>query len=72
MLTDAQREVVEHYKALNTTNRWFTGEVQADGSVEVLALGPAGDWLWSFVIQPDGTYSSEEANVSDWPTGIEV
>lgn len=81
-LTPEQRDVIEHYQAYNVTGvRWFISErlpkvegFQPEGTVEVIALGGDNEsgFIWSFLIQPNGDYSSLEAPVGEWSTGIET
>lgn len=70
VLTEAQQEVVEFFQAYNVPAQWFVGVKQADGAVEVVALGDG--FCWSFLIQEDGSYGSSEGTVGDFSTGIDV
>jgi hypothetical protein len=39
VLTDAQRQTVEHFQALNVPASWFVGVADENGTVEVIAIG---------------------------------
>lgn len=69
--TAEQLEVIDYYKAFNVpAMSWFISPPEPDGSVE--AIGLAGGFLWSLRIDVDGDYSSSEATVGEFSTGIEV
>lgn len=72
VLTSAQQETVEHFRAPNVPASWFVGEPAADGRAEVVALGDG--FVWSFIIDPDGEFSSQECKLDPegFSTGIEV
>lgn len=77
LLTDAQRDVVKHYTALNVVHMWFVGVPDDEsGAVEVLGLPHGGadsqPFVWSLRIAADGDYSSSEARIDDegWSTGV--
>ena len=70
VLTTAQREGIDFYKGFNVPATWFISTFRSDGSVEVIALGKA--FIWSLLIDPDGTAYTSEATVSEFTTGIEV
>jgi hypothetical protein len=78
-MTPKQQAVVDFYKGYNIPASWFVGEpATADnasrpypiGTVEVIALG--GEFIWSIIIEPDGTEATSEATVGEFSTGIEV
>lgn len=73
-----QVAAVEHYRGLNVPAEWFVGRAltTADsgayepGTREVIAVG--GDFVWSFIILPDGEIHAQEAKHEGFSTGIEV
>lgn len=70
VLTPAQQETVDFYRALNVPAQWFIGETRESGEVEVVALGE--DFAWSFLIAADGDAASSEATLTEFSTGINV
>ena len=68
-LNAQQLETVNHYKGFNVPATWFVGEPD-EGCVEVIALGK--DFIWSLILEADGTASTSEATVGEFSTGIEV
>ena len=69
-MTPKQIATVDHYKAFNVAAQWFTGTSDAEGRIEVIALGY--DFIWSLRINLDGTADVSEATVGPFSTGIEV
>ena len=69
-MTPEQIATVDAYKAYNVPAQWFIGTPDTDGRIEVIALG--GDFIWSLIINADGTYASSEAPLGEFSTGIEV
>lgn len=69
-MTPKQIETVGFYKAYNVAAQWFTGTPDAEGRIEVIALGY--DFIWSLRIDLDGTADTSEATVGPFSTGIEV
>lgn len=70
VLTEPQQETVRFFQGYNVPAQWFVGVRQADGAVEVVALGER--FCWSFVIQENGSYASSEGTLGEFSTGIEV
>jgi hypothetical protein len=75
LLTDAQRDVVNHHAALNVVHSWFVGTPDDGGAVEVLGLPRGSDnhlFAWSLRIEADGDYSASEARIDEegWSTGV--
>lgn len=68
VLTPAQQETVESFRAFNVAASWFVGVPDTDGRVEVLALGE--DFIWSIRVAPDGSSDTSEAKVGDFETGV--
>lgn len=69
-MTPEQIATVDFYKGYNVDACWFTGTLDTDGRVEVIALGR--NFVWSLIIEPDGTAATSEAELGDFSTGIEV
>lgn len=69
-ITEAQRRAIEHYKGYEMPATWFVGEPDERGNVEAIALG--GDFVWSFLVEPDGTAHGSQAPLGDFTTGIEM
>lgn len=72
LLSPKQQETVEFFQAYNVPAQWFVGTKfeAATGRVEVIALGE--NFVWSFIIEPDGEASSSEAKLGEFSTGINV
>lgn len=68
VLTSEQNAAITYFRALNVQASWFVGEPHADGTIEVIALGDT--FVWAFRIAPDGQFSSSEAEVGEFSTGI--
>lgn len=71
VLTPAQQEAIDFYRALNVPGSWFIGQQGDDGRVEVICLGEG--FVWSFIVSADGRdVSSQEASLGEFSTGIDV
>jgi hypothetical protein len=71
VLTPEQQEVVEYFQAYNVRADWFIGtSTDSDGAVEVTAIGV--DFVWAFMISPNGSHSSREAKLGDFETGLNI
>lgn len=71
VLTSLQHDTIAHYRALGVPASWFVSDRRgSDGEVEVIAIGP--DFIWSFLVYPDGDVASSEAAHGGFETGIHV
>lgn len=74
VLSPAQQETVEFFRALNVPASWFIGELDTDGDVEVIAIGKdeGGTFVWSIRIDEAGAPHQMEAKVTEFSDGIDV
>lgn len=69
VLNPAQAETVRHYATI-VTIAWFIGVAHEDGTVPVIGVGP--DFVWSLLIEADGTAHTSEAPLGEFSTGLEA
>lgn len=75
VLNDAQLDALNFYRALNVPAMYYVGVSAPNGTIEVIAIGadaPEATFVWSLLIEIDGTISANEAELSEFRTGIDV
>jgi hypothetical protein len=75
VLNSAQQEALAFWQGYNVPASYFVGVPNADGSVEVIAIGsdsPDPTFVWSFRIDADGETSTSEAQVGEFETGLSI
>lgn len=69
-LTKVQKQAIEFYNHYNVPVQWFVGHTKDDDSREFIAMGDG--FVWSILVDADGTTHTSEAEVGEFTTGITV
>ena len=70
--TPKQQAAVEFWQGYNVPASWFIGVPDADGTVEIVAIGKEDPFIWSFLMDAEGEASTMEARHTEFETGLSL